>query len=261
MTANLLDVNAEALTRDQQSFNKVLLAASPNPHDYPATLESFLKCLSEAGPGASTADVLSRMPGGFNRPDVESDIKTLDAADLVKAEAGARVAQLDDPTDGLGRVLLDADADIGSMLHDPVVAENRYRAARPYDERYQHPQSGRAAFDLDEKTFLDAGLDLVKTLRRPAKVEQAEQLPRYLERQIDSAWRAGRSPQERRILLDTIAADHRRVVKMLDRAESRSPTRTPRAASSSEFETKLRLLSSLPPDRYALALDALLWEE
>jgi hypothetical protein len=215
---SLLDQNAVAVSNHDASLNKLVKALSASPEEFPNTLDRWVRWVGDASPNATVAGVL-RANGVHQLEAVDQDVKTLDRAASAKTEAYARASSQDtDRVDPFGRVLFNGDANIGRLLHDPVEGENRYRAARGYDERYQHPETGRAAWDDDDRTMLDSGIDLLATLQRPQRVAAKLAPAQRLDRQLERAWSAGSDPGERKKLLDAAVGGYRQELKLLDAA-------------------------------------------
>lgn len=218
---DILDRNAFTLYDDRPALDPLIKAlALERGCEYPTALESFMRWSSAAGRGATVRAVLRSEQ--VNLDAVVADVKTLDQAEAVKVAAYRAAAPNDTARiDAFGRVLLDQDANPGRMLHDKIEAENRYRAGRKFDERYQGP-GGRAAWDEDEHTALDAGIDLLATWQRPLTLAAAQAPARKLASTVDRALQAGDTPQERKMLLDQAVAGHRSEMRLLDAA--RGPT-------------------------------------
>jgi hypothetical protein len=214
---DILNRNAFTLYDDRAALDPLIKAlALERGCEYPTALESFMRWSSAAGRGATVRAVLRSEQ--VNLDAVVADVKTLDQAEAAKAAAFAQAAPKDTArVDAFGRVLLDQRANVGAMLHNEVESENRYRAGRKFDERYQGPD-GRQAWDADNTIALDAGIDLLATWQRPLTLAAAQAPARKLAHHVDRALQAGDTPQERKMLLDQAVAGHRSEMRLLDRA-------------------------------------------
>lgn len=79
--------------------------------------------------------------------------------------------------DERGQVLLDAGADRGALLADPVTLERNFQAARQLSDEYTG-HDGRERFERDNRAFVEGGVSLVGTLeaRRRESAVQAKTL-------------------------------------------------------------------------------------
>jgi len=214
---DLLDTPMAALARGGMAAAVKAIEANTD-RNYQSAVELLVKAAGET-PNVTLAAVL-RGEGIHCLEQIDADLRTLDRAETVKRAAYAQAAAKD-PTERVtasGNVMLDQDASIGEILHSPVVSEDRFRAARPYDERYRHPQTGRQAWEDDQRTYLDANVDLLATLQRPAKLAANLAPAQRLDRMVDRAWRAGSDPGERVKLLDAAIGEHRAELRLLDQA-------------------------------------------
>jgi len=221
-----LDLNAHQLTTDfahnRQLDRVVRSVALERGVGYPAAHKSLMRWTADAPRGATVRAVLAGAGEQISLTAVQQDLTTLETAALVQAHAAAG-ATVDTPVDAQGRVYLAADANIGAMLHDPVVSENRFRAGRQYDPRYEHPETGRAAWDADERIMLDSHRDLLETLALPHRQAAAAEAPQQLARGLERAMRQGDGPVGRRKLLDSAIREHDSQMRLLDRAQPDVP--------------------------------------
>jgi hypothetical protein len=207
-----------AAARDR-GLNRAARAIEANTdHDYNGALGMLIKASAET-PHLTLAAVLAD-EGIHNLEAIDRDLTTLDRADTVKRAAYAAAAAKDtDHVTPSGNVRLDAEPEeVARWLRDPVAGEARYRTARGFDPRYQHPETGRAAFDADERTMLDANVDLVASLGRSARLAANLAPAQRLARQLERAWTAGSDPGERVRLLDAAVSAHRQELRLLDQA-------------------------------------------
>ncbi|HXB16398.1 MAG TPA: hypothetical protein VNV44_11725 [Solirubrobacteraceae bacterium] len=133
---------------------------------------------------------------------VEQDSRLLaerDTAAQRTLDAGlAPVRDLD--VDGQGHVLLDKDADVVTLLRDENTRERRWRRARELDA---HNYGDRETFDREDMMLLEAGLDLVATLERPATVRAAHEAAAATARELDQVIDANAAKRSRLFTLDS----------------------------------------------------------
>jgi hypothetical protein len=214
--SDVLDMPMAALARGGMAAAVKAIEANTD-RNYQSAVELLVKAAAET-PNVTLAAVL-RDEGIHCLEQIDADLRTLDRAETAKRAAYAQAAARDDDrVTPFGNVMLDQGANVGAWLHDPVVSENRYRAARSYAEKYRHPQTGRQAWDADDREAIDVGCDLLATLERPHKLAANLAPAQRLDRQLDRAWTAGSDPGERVRLLDAAVSAHREELRLLDQA-------------------------------------------
>jgi hypothetical protein len=174
---------------------------------------------SESAHDQRTPTVRAAVEWAHSDPgEIEQGMRLLErrdgAVERTYKQALGKTARL--KTNAQGLVRLDQGdertADIGAALHDPAEQERRLARARTASGRFQLNE-GRAEFLRQDKLYLEAGLDLVRTMERDAKHQtrqaKAQTESHKVARQLDQAI--------------SEAADKRQALKQLD-AEIRQLT-------------------------------------
>ena len=139
------------------------------------------------------------------------------------------MAVKDEPTDADGNVLLEQGFDLPALLHSDEKKERRWRAARALNPAY----ANREHWEADDLLHLESGVDLLRTLERPAKLAAARKGASDLAIQLDQIIESDHSSTVRVRELDTaishltaITAERAAAVSGVKTLDQPTPTRT-----------------------------------
>jgi hypothetical protein len=195
--------------------------------DDPGACMRVIRCI-ELQAGLSFVDAHARLMAGVDVVSMERGPKTVRAAldavgcamDVDEVAADLRLLESRDEelaglyrldaapleaehVDNDGQVLLDASADAGAMIADPVERERRWQRAKRvgWDDRGQ--------FDDDDRRHLDAGIDLVRSAERRVEIVGVRGRQAVRARQLDQAVESARDAKSRVRALDAQIAELR----------------------------------------------------
>ncbi len=188
---------------------------------------------------------------------LEPTLKVLERRDRVVQTAYERALgqQPDLKRDPFGRVLADQggseDTDIGVALHDAGERERRFARVRKLDARFAG-HGGRKDFEEQDVAFLQAGVDLVRTMeeRHGGREHVAQQQAGQVARQLDAAIVGAADKHQRIMALD------KELAKLPDAARAREvaseQARSEVAQATSGVVKMLDALESGDDDRVRL---------
>ncbi len=219
----------EDLDRVVRTAERALQISYPEALTLLTDSADALKEVYKATPD-TTRSVLAKM--GIRELDLFADDVRLtgERDEALVRELDAGMTELSDENlDAQGRVLLDADADVATLLNDPTTKERRFRQARERDPRY----ASREVWDADEAVALEANIDLIATMDRPAKMAAVRRGVAETAKQLDAVLETDRTASARTRELDQVitSLEARRNqpgrgdgVKELDRSDAAPPT-------------------------------------
>ncbi len=261
--SEVLNASARSLIaeRGHVALNRVLDAVEKNSSgiSYLDAYRRFENAAMELGGGASVASVL-QAAGLHDLDAVAQDLTTLERADAAKQkihDTVARLHQLDAGSSGAASATagqppkLDAATYAKVMGAEPVAWERLHEARRlPGGVEFEGP-GGQERFVQLDRQHADAGLDFVAGRRQAREVGAARREITDATRRLDAAIEKGKTPAERRRLLDSAATEG---LRQLDAMSPPSTAPTSRAA----IPERLKQLDSESPVEYTRRLQALI---
>ncbi len=226
----LLDSAAGVLFDHPSAFNRMIGEVQRQLEmPYDRAVDRYAKAMPEGGTVRGT---LAQLGVYVLDEDVGHELKLLDSIDQEVAATFQRdTAKLnDEPVDAHGRVLLAEDADVGDMLAGPEF-ERRLRRARRMQRGYEG-DPGREKFRELDRQHIDGGVDLVRTLERPAEVRAANTHAGQVRRQLEQSFKG---ETEARAQVRQLDAEMAKLREKRDQAGSRT-------ATTGEQAKRLRLL-------------------
>jgi hypothetical protein len=171
--------------------------------------------------GAKVADAArERALRLLSVPDVDAHgrVKLLDssAGPNPWADSGLPPQRVPTGDDGRGRPAIGRQT-FESVMNEPMMSGRLFRA-RQLQPGFEGPDGARQ-FQRFDQDHAEAGFDLVAGWEAEAAIAQAYSAAQTVGAELDQAFRAGRSPKDRRKLLDKAA---KRSVKLLDQQVGRS---------------------------------------
>lgn len=214
--SDLLATHAPALT--DHELHRVLRAVSlAGDVSFMAAFDIYTAGLAKAGSGATVRRTLEA--AGVQQLDaIAQDVRTLSAADEARATINRRVVELHEldaggsTTDVPGRDVpvgrpgqpprVDAQTYAEIMGSHPVHWARLHAARRLPGGEHFAGSAGQDRFGAQDREMAEGGFDLVGGLRQAASAQAAQQQAAAAGRKLDQALRQGRTPGERRVLLD-----------------------------------------------------------
>ena len=208
MSDNLLQQPAAQLPA--ANLHRVLRALEMTGVTYMAAFDLYTAGLAKAGSGATVRRTLEAA-GVTSLDEIAQDVRTLEAADEARTRINVRVAELhqldasdgdadDQPPSGPPRI--DADTYHEVMNATPVHYGRLHQARRLPGGTLFAGSAGQDRFGAQDREMADAGYDLVGGMRQAASAQSAQRQAAVAGRKLDQALKKGRTPGERRVLLD-----------------------------------------------------------
>ncbi len=210
-STRLLDMPAaELMGPDRhEDLDRLLRQLAADQHvDYFTAYERFTGAHAAAGEilGASTSvGAIVAKAGVTELNAFQHDVRLLEERDaaVTRTLDAALVEVNAQQVNDQGTVLLDSDFDVSALLHSDEALERRWRRAR---ELAPHTYGDRPHWEADDRMHLEGGLDLLKTLARPAAIAQANATAAETARELDQVIESHADQRERTRELDAAIA-------------------------------------------------------
>jgi hypothetical protein len=260
MSDELLQANAGPLLRApaHAGLHRVLQAAEKNTPSlsYIEAYDRVNRAVTDLGGNVSVAEAL-QSAGVSDLGAVAEDLKTLERADAAKEQVHRKVMQVHQldagapgaAPAGAGLPRIDANTYSEVMSAHPVHWARLHEARTlPGGADYEGPK-GPDRFATYDRRAAEAGVDLVGGMRQRATVQAARRQAASAVQKLDAALEKGKTPAERRRLLDQAATEG------LRQLDAQAPAPAPRQAPASD---RLRMLDGESPQELALRMQALI---
>lgn len=242
---SLLDKPARALPNDRPAFHRLLRSVELS------TGRSYMDCYAAfskgAGHGGGTVGAALRAGGVHELNAIAEDLTTLERADQARDQINKAAAKMLDDA-GTGFMPGGAPSSIPTGRPDsrpridgPTYATvkeaaakglpdyERLHAARKLDRSgaYEGPE-GEQAWKAHDLRHAEAGIDLLGTMQQDAGLKQVQQQAGRATQRLDAALRQGKTPAERRRLLDAaVSAELRQLQAPASAAAPRTARQGP----------------------------------
>jgi hypothetical protein len=175
--------------------------------DYVNAVLAFEDAATQArrahGNGATIGKVLEQL--GVSEAAASSELRLLERRDSeVQHTLEQQLKPLaKEAVDGQGRVALKAGPGKKfDLLSNPRTRFKRLERARKAAPGRYPDEQGAKLFDTEDRAHIEAGIDLVRTLERPAEIAAARDAASDVGRQLDQAIATGRDARARWLELD-----------------------------------------------------------
>jgi hypothetical protein len=262
--SELMNASAGSLMREpgRAKLNRVIQAYERNSPglSYIDAYRQLSTAMDGLGGGVSVGEALQA--AGFRNLDaVAQDLTTVERADAAKQaihQKALGLHQLDASTSGTaspsaGLAKIDAATYADVMGAQPVHWARLHEARRlPGGEEFQGPH-GQDRFAHQDRETADAGFDMVATRHRAAAAQAARSQTVNAIQKLDAALAQGKTPGERRRLLDAAASEELRQLDAISPVSGSAPP-----GSSAPVPGPLRMLDGESRVEYARRLQALI---